>query len=288
MVLLLAGLLFLSAGKSFVLAQSDNEPTGFNNLQLFLYPEYDDPWLLVMLQGQIEGVDAPAKVRFLVPEAARMYAAGSLDDQGVYSGGPPDRQPSEIAGWDEISYEVTSNIFRMEYYDPIISGNPEKSISYDFRWLYPISGMNVIIQQPRTALDLTIIPAGGQGFLDEEGLNSYLYTYTDLDEESSPLHFDITYYKPDELLSVESDDDTSNTGTTIAAISSTILVLTVLVFIWFRIRSRPRSRADRRRTNPTSPPLSPGGKAESRYCSQCGKSINSSYKFCPDCGAKLP
>ncbi|MFC1988476.1 hypothetical protein ACFLVJ_01410 [Chloroflexota bacterium] len=282
---LLVMILVFVGGKSFALAQGESEPTGFRNVQLFLFPEYDDPRLLVMLQGHIEGGEAPAEVRFMVPRTAEMYSAGSLDAQGVYSGGPPDRQPSEVPGWDEISYEVTSTVFRVEYYDPIILGSPDKSISYDFRWLYPVSKLDVVIQQPRTALDFIVTPSSTQGFLDSEGLNSYLNTYNDLDGESS-LHFDVTYYKPDNTLSVEASSGTA-TGTTLIIIGGAILVLVVVAFLWFRSRSAPHSRASRRRAGVARAPRSSVGKARERYCTQCGKLLDGSFKFCPDCGSNV-
>ena len=68
-----------------------------------------------MLQGQIEGVEPPVVVRFLVPSEAEMYSAGSMDALGQYTGGPPNRESSSIPGWDEINYEVTTNTFQSPY-----------------------------------------------------------------------------------------------------------------------------------------------------------------------------
>ena len=67
------GLLLIGADLSRALAQPENEVTGYENVQLWVYPEYDDPRLLVMLEGQIVGVEPPAEVRFLVPSASEMY-----------------------------------------------------------------------------------------------------------------------------------------------------------------------------------------------------------------------
>ncbi len=117
------------------LAQTGNEPTGLKNVTLWLNPEYDDPRLLVMLEGKIVGVNPPARIRFLVPTAAEMYSAGSRDATGNYTGGPPDRKASSITGWDEISYELQTDTCRVEYYDPIIAGQPDKENSYYFQFL---------------------------------------------------------------------------------------------------------------------------------------------------------
>jgi hypothetical protein len=178
-------------------AQSAVEPVGFDNVTLWVYPEYDDPRLLMMLEGQITGAEPPALVRFLVPEAAEMYSAGSKDAQGKYTGGPPTRKASTIPGWDEISYTLTSKTFRLEYYDDIITGSPDKKISYDFRWLYPISNLQVVIQQPKKASDFVVMPFGTQTL--EGGFTVYTYNKSGLtiDPGMQPLHFDISHTKAD-------------------------------------------------------------------------------------------
>ncbi|MFH1647674.1 MAG: hypothetical protein ABID71_08340, partial [Chloroflexota bacterium] len=247
-LLIVVGLILPFAVPLAALAQDGEEPTGFRNVWLKIYPEYDDPRLLVMMQGKIEGVTAPARVRFLVPAAADMYSAGSMDAQGVYSGGPPDQKPSEIPGWQEISYVVKTDTFRMEYYDPIILGNPEKSISYEFRWLYPISGLDVYVQEPRASDNFTVSPLGQTTSF--EGFTAMYYSYTNLVDEQ-PLRFDITYTRSDRRPSLEISGGGGGAGdgggmsSTAAIVAGVILVIVVVGFFWFRRKPAPRSRADR-------------------------------------------
>src|ERR1017187_3723116 len=107
------------------LAQTSNVPTGYKSVTVWVYPEYDDPRLLVMLEGQVVPSTPSAQVKFLVPQSANLFSAGSKNAQGVYSGGPPDRKASSTPGWDEISYTLSSTAatFRVEYYDDIIKGS---------------------------------------------------------------------------------------------------------------------------------------------------------------------
>ncbi|HJX13794.1 MAG TPA: zinc ribbon domain-containing protein [Dehalococcoidales bacterium] len=290
-LLILVGLVLPLAVPSAALAQTGEEPTGFQNVWLKIYPEYDDPRLLVMMQGKIEGVTAPAKVRFLVPAAAEMYSAGSMDAQGVYSGGPPDRKASDIPGWDEISYTVKTDTFRVEYYDPIILGNPEKSISYEFRWLYPISGLDVYFQEPRRAADFTVSPPGRA--ISFEGFNAIHYSYGGLDDEP-PLRFDITYTRSDRRPSLEITDGGGTMSSTAAIVAGVILVIVVVGFFWFRRKPAPRARADRRRATrstaaprPASRPAPGPGQVKARFCTGCGQPVESNARFCAHCGAKL-
>jgi len=272
--LIMTSLLLTVAGTTWALAQGENEPSGFDDVHLWIYPEYDDPRLLVMLEGQIVGVQAPATVRFLVPSAAEMYSAGSIDAQGFYSGGLPHREPSAIPGWDEISYDVTSNTFRMEYYDPIIIGWPDKTISYEFRWLYPISSLHVMLQEPRQSSNFSVSPEGILSS-DSQGFTNHVYEYNDLDDEP-PISFSITY---------EDDESTSP-----LLIVTTVVGLCVIfgAGLFWVMKSRPKNKAERKQTTRSkSVRGSKGGKHPPHiFCSQCGQSLEKSSQFCQYCGNK--
>ena len=285
--LVATGLLFIGADIPQASAQSENGITGYENVQLWVYPEYDDPRLLVMLEGQIMGVKPPAEVRFLVPSASEMYSAGSMDAQGIYSGGPPQREPSQIPDWDEISYEVTTDTFRIEYYDPIIIGQSDKTISYEFRWLYPISNLAVIIQEPRGSSNFTVLPQG-ESFTDNQGFASHLYNHYDIDDEL-PLRFDITYFKsdPNPSLALEDNESTTTNVPMIAGIVTGSCVAFVIGYLR-RKKSRPRTRAERRHSAQST--LVRGSKekhSSRRFCSQCGQRLDSPSRFCPHCGTNL-
>ncbi len=247
-----------------------------------------------MLEGKIVGVNPPARIRFLVPTAAEMYSAGSRDATGNYTGGPPDRKASEIPGWDEISYELQTDTFRVEYYDSIIVGQPDKEISYYFQFLYPISDLSVVIQEPRKSTNFTVPPEGTTG-TDQEGFTVHRYSYSNL-VPASPLHFDIAYTKSDPHPSLSIDaiaSGASPTGSTASSGSVNVPLLVgviagvcaVVAFIFLINRSRPQpralrqsaksARADRRRN------------AGAKVCSQCGRSLEENHEYCPYCGSKV-
>ncbi len=153
------------------------EPTALKNVRIWVNPEYDDalqigrPSLLVMIEGEMSGAQPPVTIRFLVPTAAEMYSAGSKNSFGEYKGGPPDRKASSVTGYDEISYQLTENIFRVEYYVPIAQlGEVQKSFTYDFVRFYLVQNLSVTVQQPKSSDNFTVSPSGTPS-IDNEGFS---------------------------------------------------------------------------------------------------------------------
>ena len=281
----LAVLLPAAAGPAF---GQGVEPAGFRNVKLWVYPEFDDPRLLVMLEGQIDGATPPATVRFLVPAAAQMYSAGSMDAQGKYSGGPPRREASSLPGWDEISYEVTTDIFRVEYYDSIIAGQANKTISYDFRYLYPITNLSAFVQVPKAATDFVVAPAGRE-YIDASGFTVYQYDFPALIPVDPPIHFDVSYRKAEAAPSVGTPPASAKGGSnslTIAVIAGVVAVVAVGGFLLMR-KARPANRAARRQAARNAPSRPTAGSQPARFCTQCGKPLKGSPTYCPNCGKKL-
>ena len=289
LVLLLTGLICLAVNlaPAAVPIQGASEPTGLTSVTLWVYPEYDDPRLLVMLEGKIVGVNAPATIRFLVPTAAEMFSAGSIDSTGKYSGGPPARQTSTVAGWDEISYTLTTNTFRIEYYDPIIPSITDKTFAYDFRAVYPVSNLNVIIQVPTKASAFKVVPSGTK--TTEGTFTVYSSNFTSVPTDA-PLHFDLSYTKTDPNPSIgqssTSGSTTSGSGSsnlTPILIGAVVVVIAILG-IWYVTSTKKRAPARRKASSQGNSKTTQG---RSKFCSQCGKPLEYPSKFCPYCRNKI-
>ncbi|GEM_PF-922403 len=298
------------------------EPTGLSNVQLWVYPEYDDPRLLVMLEGQIAGTKAPATVRFLVPSGAQMFSAGWKDAQGKYAGGPPNRQPSNVPGWDEISYEARSSTFRVEYYDSSIIGQDDKKIAYEFRSLYPISDLRIWVQEPLTSSAFSVSPAA-QSRSTEEGMVLHQYSYRSLDI-TKPLSFAIGYTKSDPSPSIQNPSLNSPTSSEPSSSSNPMAIVGIVfaalaaVLVGYALLSKSRSRpmtrqqlryaaarasnaSNRRQPTPVHTNLPPSNQgrgnsranqpapppAPARFCSQCGTERDGPGNFCTKCGARI-
>ncbi|MDO8491702.1 MAG: zinc-ribbon domain-containing protein [Dehalococcoidia bacterium] len=269
-------------------ASAASEPERFKNVVLSIFPEYDDPLgigaptVLVMLDGQIQGATPPTTVRFLVPFTANMYSAGS-GPRSQYQGGPPNRKASDIPGWDEISYELKTSSFVVEYYAPI-PASPDRSFSAVFMPLYPIDGLQVIVQQPRQATGFSVlpqnVPATEQRVVDSEGFNIVRYSYPGLSARQS-LNFDLSYNRTTTSPSLQVKDSASNNGMTIVVVIAAVVLIGFGLY-WVLMRKSPKKRKGRMRGKPPQ-----AGKATvTRFCPSCGAKMDKAARFCPECGAK--
>lgn len=265
-------------------AMAQAEPTGLKDVKVWIYPEYDDPRLLVMFEGQVEGVEIPATIRFLVPNTAEMYSAGSKDALGQYTGGPPDRQPSSQEGWDEISYVLSSTTFRMEYYAPLIKGHPDKSIDFEYRFLYPVSGLRVTVQEPYSSSNFSVIPSADSTF-QEIDFNNHLYNYSNLAVEE-PLNIDIAYTKSEQKPSLTLLEGGSSGTPVMAGIVIGLVALVVIGLLW---AFRPGAGSGHRTTRKKARVRSSAAKKKplpDQYCIGCGNRRESPHQFCPHCGTR--
>ena len=264
------------------------EPTALKNVIVTVYPEYDDllqlgyPSLLVMLEGEVVSANLPATIRFLVPSDAEMYSAGS-GPRNQYVGGPPTRNASNITGWDEISYELKTKYFVLEYYAPII-GQPDRVIAYDFQPVYPVSNLRAIVQEPKRATNVTIAPQGVLG-TDGEGFRIHTYNQADI-SPGDPLHFDISYTKKD-IRPSQGGSSGGGPNTTVLIVLGVIAVLTVVFIMVSKLRAgRPQSVASRSLRRQAAR-TAKSGKGKNKYCRYCGKPVQETDRFCPHCGKKF-
>ncbi len=284
----------VALGGSFLAmpALADGEPTGFKNVVLSVYPEYDDllglgsPTVLVMLEGQIDGAVPPTTIRFLVPKGAVMYSAGS-GPRDQYVGGPPNRKASDIDGWDEISYELKTNYFVVEYYAPI-QASPNKAFSASFIPLYPIDGFSAIVQEPREATNFIVVPESQpvtqQQYTDAQGFKVTLYSYDTL-ETSQQISFSLSYTRSNSAPSLEIKDSSNaglNAGLIVAVVILGILVFGFVIY-WVRRKSLSSGQSRRKTFGKSQTKKSNG----SNFCPKCSARLENSQNFCHQCGTKV-
>jgi hypothetical protein len=301
-------------------AQDGEEPTGFTNVRLWLYPEYDQPRFLMMMEGDVTGTTLPTTVRFIVPDDAELFSAGYKDDGDQYYRGTNldiEGKPSSIPGYKEISFEIQEETFRIEYYDSSIIGDPDKTVAFQLNPLYPISDLTVYAQEPGEASNFVVAGEGASQKVFDDGFQSdfpaHLFNYLGL-PAGEPLDFQISYTKTDPNPSVASAPLSNDpggasgsaggigTGMAIGIAVASLVALGAGAYWVYGNRqrqpsSRSRRRANRRAVRRNQPsraepraPRSGGEQAGGRrpkFCSDCGAPLDPGARFCPGCGTKL-
>jgi len=163
--------LLLSAVARPVAAQAQAAIT-LASLQVSIWPEFDRPSSLVIIEGQLApSVALPAQLQVRIPAAAKAPNAVAMTDP---SGNLLQLAYTTAAAGGDIIIEFTTSSagFRVEYYDPalVISGSAR---SYTFRWQtdYPAAAAVLRVQEPSGATNVVGQPALTPAGAGEYGLN---------------------------------------------------------------------------------------------------------------------
>ena len=162
---------------------------------LKLWPEYDDPGVLVIFAGDFAN-DAtfPQDVAFPVAEGARNIQATVNDPaKGLLS------QEWQMQGG-KVAYSLPQPGFHLEYYvDRPVSGDQRK-IVHTFEAPYPIKSLEIAVQQPARATDFSVTPAPSRTTTGADGLTYHIINLENL-AAGEKRDIAISYVKTDSGLS---------------------------------------------------------------------------------------
>jgi hypothetical protein len=285
--------------------------------EIRLWPEYDDPGLLVIFSGTFaQGATFPMTAAFPVSAGARNVQATYEDASGTLI-----NRPFEIVDG-KLTYELPSGAFHYEYYvDREPSGN-ERQIRYVFEAPYAINNLRIAVQQPRGATGFALSPVAET---TQQGTDSLTYHVVNRSNVAAgdKLEFGINYTKTDTSLSAPQLAVTS-TGAApdgaqapVASASATdwlpwvliglgVALLAGILAYWLLSRRQPdpepvapapaprtRIGATAAKPLPTVParpaqaavaqsPVAPAGPAA--FCHNCGNALRAEDRFCSQCG----
>jgi hypothetical protein len=282
--------------------------------ELRLWPEYDDPGLLVILSGNFaSGVTYPVQLSIPMPAGARNIQATYQDAAGTLL-----TRPFEVKDG-KLTYEVPSGSFHIEYYlDRAPSGN-QRQIDFAFDAPYAINALRVAAQQPARSSEFALTPAAAGTEQGTDGLTYHVLTRNNV-AAGEKLDIGINYTKTDTSLSAPQLAVTS-TGAApqaapapAAATSSSVMdwlpwvligvgvVLAVgILAYWLLSRRQPAQAASApvaaarpartpqqaaarpaQKPLPTVPARPPAGPAA--FCHNCGSALKPEDRFCAQCG----
>lgn len=269
-------------------------------LEVSLWPEYDDPRLLVIYRGELASVPTQP-VRLPIPADAEVHAVAYVAEDGMLVNLD---WRSEFEGERRILIlSPPTTGFQVEYYWDVLGRGPEKSftVSVD-AGPQSVEALRFQVQEPVGARDLQGDPPLQGPAVGFQGLNYYVRDAGSL-IPGAMAQQTVRYVKADDRLSAAvvqpapTQDMTTGGASAMAppadrrwlygvAVAFLTVGVTLAAFgIWRTRRGVVRASAaapSRRR------PRSRGRKrAElARFCHACGHSFEPDDRFCARCGAE--
>lgn len=300
-VLLLAVAPVLPAG-------AQNSPV-VQQAELRLWPEYDDPGLLVIFSGSFESKTAfPLQVAFPIPAGARNVQATYKDESGTLI-----NLPFEV-GDGKLTYELPAADFHFEFYLDRAPSGDERTISYTLDSPYAVQSLSIAVQQPARATGFTLTPAAENSQQGSDGLTYHILSRQSV-AAGETIDLVLKYTKPDTgltapQLAVTTTDSPVQSGapeTTTASGSAPwlpwlliglgVVLLAGSLTYWIlsqRRNARPPHSISGRTAGasamtpagnrPGAPNIMGAAQQTAVYCTNCGHPLRSADRFCSQCG----
>lgn len=266
-------------------------------LQVQLWPEYDQPSMLVIYDFQLpDSIKLPVSVSVRFPKDANLIAVASESTDGSllnadYLG------PSASDTWQTVTIQIqTPTTYHLEYYQPLSKTGQIRRFSYLWTGDYAVDDFSVSVRVPTDTTDIITTP-DLKSTAGADGVTSLTKDFGILGAgQEFPLQ--LSYTKTSDTLSVPEQKLApseplgantpgrvmlSNYWQYIIGIMGLVLILGGSVYFWQSNRGR-RSLDGRHRHR--------GAQAESQassdlYCHQCGTRAQAGDRFCRVCGTKL-
>jgi hypothetical protein len=302
---LLAGLAIAAAlgiaARLPAIAQEPGKVIGEATLQL--WPEYDDPGLLVIYSGEFTGtLQFPQEVAFPMPKGARGIQATSRETDGRLM----TQQWQILDG--KLVYTLPGPGFHIEYYLDQQPAGDQREMGYTFETPYVVDSLNISAQHPVGATEFLLTPAEDGSIVGEDGLTYSLLNKAGL-EPGDKIDLAIRYRKSGKGLSripgtsaeitpvpQPSASQEAATGSDFASWLPYLLIgiglaaLAGAILYWI-LRARVPTTAEpvknAPRSNKPAPPLATADESgeERTFCTKCGQQFGADDRFCAKCGA---
>lgn len=271
-------------------------PERITNLDISVWPEFDDPRVLVQYDGNLAAQNEyPREVSFYIPTGAVLTATAYQDESQQFLNTEPATVTDAGSGLKRVTFKTPKPHFHLEYYDDAIKGAPDKTLAFAYTALVPADSVQIQVQQPLKADNFKTAPAAA---LISEGMHDFKYhifNYSGITADQV-LKLEITYTKTDAKPSLENVVPPETSPQTNAAENAlptdpqqiyilvgagVVLALGLLALGMWYMRRQPRlafagvgAGTNRKAQNAVG------------FCGQCGSALHAGDNFCPKCGAK--
>ncbi len=279
---------------SFVSAQSD---VTIANMTVQLWPEYDQPSMLVIVDFQVNAATAlPADLTFKIPQEANLIAVASVTSDGSFLNALFEG-PQEDGEWQTFTLTVSQNsVYRFEYYQPLSFNGNQRVFSYLWDGSYAVDAFNVIVQEPVDTTSFTMEPTF-KSVSQKDGSNFYDSGIVQL-AGGEQFTMNLNYDKTTDILispvqdgiqpAAPVDENTpgrvslNNSLPYIIGGLGVVLIVGGIVYYWQAGRKSFKSPRRRSHAQMENEDLK-----EDTYCPQCGTRAKTGDRFCRVCGARI-
>ncbi|MHB1006014.1 MAG: zinc ribbon domain-containing protein [Chloroflexota bacterium] len=299
-VMLVALLAVMAVGP---VAAANEQPTA-KRMKVSVWPEYDEPRVLVIYEGEFaDSGSFPRKVSFRLPAGADINQVCALKTTGEHLCQLYETEKDATGA--TITYDLPIPTFFLEFYYNPIQGAGQRSIPYEFTPLSPIDTLTLEVQQPARATNFVLTPQASSTQSDTGGLKYHLTDYTKV-APNSTIKATVTYGKPDDKPSTEKKEPQQSGAGPSRADSfgsmgmifgfGAVAVVGVVGFSAYNRRwrhplpapahgtlARP-SAAPRALPGPVARDGDKRGKGIVSFCASCGEHVGPTVRFCPYCG----
>jgi hypothetical protein len=278
---------------SFVSAQND---VTIANMTVQLWPEYDQPSMLVIVDFQVTAATTlPVDLTFRIPKEANLVAVAALASDGSFLNATFDG-PKDDGEWQSFTLTVSqSSAYRFEYYQPLTFNGNKRVFSYLWDGSYAVDAFNILVLEPTDVTAFTMEPAY-ESISQQNGNNYYDSGIAQL-ASGQQFALNLNYDKSTDTLAAPAsgiqpaapvDESTpgrvslNNSLPYIIGGLGVLLIIGGIVYYWQAGRKSfkaPRRRSHAHAENEDS--------HEDAYCPQCGARAKGGDRFCRVCGARL-
>ncbi len=269
-------------------------PLHLSSVSVNLWPEYDQPGLLVIYHIELApDTTLPAVFELRVPAGSQVNAVAVLDSAKGLVNAPYESTPQ--GDWSALSITTNSLQLQVEYYVTLVKDGSDRRISYQWPGDNRVDTLDVNFLLPPAADLIKIDPAPMTTGPGQGGLTNYLIR-TANPPSGQPFTVTIEYTRQTNELGIASLPvqaiSTPGAGTpgqpaaslwswVLGGLGLLLVVGGVIGFVGLRRGNRaPTGRRERK-----VPPS--GEESEPIYCSECGKRARPGDIFCRTCGARL-
>ncbi|HEX7594629.1 MAG TPA: zinc ribbon domain-containing protein [Anaerolineae bacterium] len=290
--------MFAAAPRAFA-----QDPNRLSQLKISVWPEYDQPTVLVMLDGTLaDATNLPRQVAVLIPSSAKLQVTTFANADGSFAAEQVSQSTNQNDGFTRVTFSIQTAAYHVEYYDDLLRGAPDKSMDYGFKAAAPVDQATLEVQQPFKATNFSATPPTQSTRTDAQGFTYLISQFSNL-SAGQVITTQVKYVKSDPALSISALPTAPAPITTPAPAAvpvpaspwNNIFILVAVVLLglvgvigYFVLQQRARAPALASSRGGGRRGRERGGKPReaAAYCTQCGHGLSSDDLFCPRCGTK--